>query len=277
MIDLFSGIGGFSLASRWTGQITTVQFVEIDTYCRKALEKNFPDVPIHDDIRTFRARKYRGAVDLLCGGFPCQDISIAGKGKGLAGEKSGLWREMRRVINAARPRFCLIENVPAIRTRGIDRVLADLEKIGYSAEPFVVGAGDIGATHSRQRVWIVAIRAGENPQLGDASRAGAGEGEPLPFRGESGRADSPSQGMGFPPARGDFRGWEAVATLDSSFMPCVEREVRGVVDGIPDRVDGLTRSHRRARLFALGNSVVPHVAYLFLRVVLRLMGGQNGK
>ena len=112
MIDTFSGIGGFSLAARWLGGIQTVQFVEREPYCHRILRKHWPTVPIHDDICTFEPAQ--GSADIVCGGFPCQDISTAGKGAGLAGERSGLFYELLRVIRLVEPRYVVLENVAAI-------------------------------------------------------------------------------------------------------------------------------------------------------------------
>jgi DNA (cytosine-5)-methyltransferase 1 len=151
-IDLFSGIGGFTLGMQWAGGWRTVQFVERDPFCQSVLRKHWPEVPIHDDITTFDGFR----ADAVVGGFPCQDISFAGKGAGLAGARSGLWWEMHRVIAQARPRWCIIENVPALRSRGLDTVLRSLDSIGFDAEWHCVPAAAIGARHRRDRIWIVA-------------------------------------------------------------------------------------------------------------------------
>ena len=153
-LDLFSGIGGFALAAKWAG-LQTIQFVELDPYCQRVLKKNFPDVPIHDDITTLDGTQFKD-IFLITGGFPCQDISIAGKGAGLDGERSGLWTELHRIIGEVRPRFALIENVPALTFRGGARVIGDLAEIGYDCEWQIVGADDVGAPHRRKRIWIVA-------------------------------------------------------------------------------------------------------------------------
>ncbi len=154
-VSLFSGIGGLDLGLDRAGFRCAAQ-VEIDPYCRAVLAKHWPDVQRENDITTFDGRPYHGHIDLICGGFPCQDISCAGKGAGLSGERSGLWFEMLRVISEARPTWVIAENVPALRTRGIDRVLSDLEGLGYTGRPLVVGAWAVGAPHKRDRVWIVA-------------------------------------------------------------------------------------------------------------------------
>jgi len=162
VLDLFSGIGGFALAGQWVwgNDHEIVGFCDIDKYCHKVLNKNFPGVPIYEDIQKLNGKDFND-IDLITGGFPCQDLSVAGRGKGLideeTGEKtrSGLWFEMLRIISEVRPRFALIENVPMLTIRGGTRVIADLTKIGYDAEWTIIGADDVGAWHKRKRIWIV--------------------------------------------------------------------------------------------------------------------------
>ena len=169
MLDLFSGIGGFSLAASWVwgDDLEIAGFCEIDKYCEKVLNKNFPGVPVYKDITQLDGTQFKN-IDLITGGFPCQDISVAGKGKGLfneeTGEKtrSGLWVEMLRIISEVRPRYALIENVPMLTVRGGTRVIADLTEIGYDASWDIISAQDRGAWHKRKRIWIVAY-----PDLGD--------------------------------------------------------------------------------------------------------------
>lgn len=174
LLSLFSGIGGIDLAARWAG-METVGLCEIDPFCRQILGRHWPGVWIHDDVRTLTGglvREQCGAVDILAGGFPCQDISTAGKGEGIEGARSGLWFEMLRVIAELRPTWVVVENVPALRTRGIDTVTAGLEAEGYTvAAPMVVGAWAVGAPHRRDRVWIVAHSGGGAGSTG-AERAG---------------------------------------------------------------------------------------------------------
>ena len=158
VLDLFSGIGGFSLGLERAG-MTTVAFCEIEPFCRAVLAKHWPGVPCYDDIRTLTAERLAAdgiSVDVIAGGFPCQDISIAGKGAGLAGERSGLWREYHRIIGEIRPAWCVIENVTALRTRGLDEVLGGIAALGYNAEWHCIPASAIGAPHRRDRVWIIA-------------------------------------------------------------------------------------------------------------------------
>lgn len=153
--SLFAGIGGFDLGLERAGMECTWQ-VERDPYAVQVLEKHWPDVRRHDDVCTFPTADGDWSVDLICGGFPCQDISVAGKGLGLAGERSGLWHEMRRIISEIRPRYVLVENVAAILARGMGTVLGELSEIGYDAEWHCVPASAVGAPHRRERIWIVA-------------------------------------------------------------------------------------------------------------------------
>jgi len=155
--ELFAGIGGFSLGLERAGMKCAWQ-VEIDPYATAVLNKHWPAVPKHDDVRTFppaHTHTQDFSVDLICGGFPCQDISVAGKGAGLAGERSGLWNDFARIIRSVRPRWVVIENVPALTARGLGTVLGDLAEIGFDAEWHCIPASAVGAPHRRERVWIV--------------------------------------------------------------------------------------------------------------------------
>jgi len=153
--SLFAGIGGFDLGLERAGMACAWQ-VEREPYAVRVLEKHWPNVRRHDDVCTFPPAEGNWAVDLICGGFPCQDISFAGKGLGLAGKRSGLWVEMHRIIGELRPRYVIVENVAALLARGMETVLGDLSEIGYDAEWHVIPASAVGAPHRRDRVWIVA-------------------------------------------------------------------------------------------------------------------------
>ena len=159
-LALFAGAGGGILAGHLLGW-RTVAAVEIEDYPRRVLLQRqadgfLPRFPIWDDICTFDGKPWRGKIDVVSGGFPCQDLSAAGKGKGLDGERSGLWREMARIICEVQPRYAFIENSPMLTVRGLDRVLCDLAQMGFDAQWGVVGAADVGAPHKRDRIWIVA-------------------------------------------------------------------------------------------------------------------------
>jgi DNA (cytosine-5)-methyltransferase 1 len=223
--SLFAGIGGFDLGLERAGFEIKWQ-VEIDPFCRAVLAKHWPQVKRYDDVRTVGAELER--VDVICGGFPCQDISLAGRGAGLAGERSGLWSEYLRVIRELRPRYVLVENVAALLARGMGTVLGDLAKIGYDAEWICVPASAFGAVHKRDRTWIVSYANGDHDSERPDTR------RPI-FQWS--RWAEPS---GIP-------WWETV--------PGVGR----VVDGIPDQVD---------RLKGLGNAIVPQIAEWIGRRIL---------
>ena len=156
MLDTFAGIGGFSYAAtKLVKGFQTTQFIELDPFCQKILRKNFPYVPIHDDIRTYTA--FSGQFDIICGGFPCQSISVAGNRAGITEEsRSGIFYELMRVIRMVRPRFVVLENVAAILNNGLDIVLGELFQAGYDAEWSVISASSLGACHRRSRWWCVA-------------------------------------------------------------------------------------------------------------------------
>ena len=155
VLDLFSGIGGFSLGLERAG-MRTVAFCEIEPFCRSVLKKHWPDVPIFEDVTKLKASDINEQVNVIAGGFPCQDISTAGRGAGLSGSRSGLWFEYHRLINEIQPQFAIIENVSALRSRGLDEVLRSLAEIGYDAEWHCIPASAVGAPHRRDRIWIVA-------------------------------------------------------------------------------------------------------------------------
>ena len=197
-LSLFSGIGLGDLGFEVAG-VDTVGQVEIDGWNRRVLEHHWPVLWRRGDITEVTDEEFRRFKGVWCvaGGFPCQDISVAGKGAGIDGERSGLWTHMRRAISVCRPEWALIENVPALRTRGADRMLADMEGLGYACWSFVVGAWAVGAPHRRNRVWIVCRRvsnandaAAQTEQLQQRSEHKASE------LGGSGRlADTESRGQ----------------------------------------------------------------------------------
>ena len=158
--SLFSGIGGFELAADWAN-IPTEWNCEIEPFNQKILKQNFPNTLQYADIREFRNPKY---VDIISGGFPCQDISVAGKGVGIKGTRSGLWGEMWRIIRDVRPKYVIIENSPALLIRGFERVLCDLSEIGYNAEWECLQASDFGYPHKRERIFCIAYPNSDNVQ-----------------------------------------------------------------------------------------------------------------
>ena len=166
-LALFAGAGGGILGGHLLGW-RTVCAVEWEAYpasvlCARQNDGLLPPFPIWDDVQTFDGKPWRGIVDVISGGFPCQDISAAGKGAGIDGERSGMWGEMARIIHEVRPRFVFVENSPMLTSRGLGRVLGDLASMGFDAKWGVLGAADIGANHQRDRIWIVARWKGDLP------------------------------------------------------------------------------------------------------------------
>jgi DNA (cytosine-5)-methyltransferase 1 len=228
--SLFAGIGGMDLGLERAGMVCKWQ-CEIDSYARRVLEKHWPAVPKWDDVRTFPPACGEWGVDLICGGFPCQDISNAGKRIGIDGERSGLWSEFARIIRVLRPRFVLVENVSALLERGLGRVLGDLASSGYDAEWSILSACAMGAPHMRQRVFILA----HGGCLGWER-----EREVLAPKWE--------------------RREQLERLLESEAQMGIPAGARGrMSDGLPNRVD---------RLRGLGNAVVPQVAEWIGRRIL---------
>lgn len=178
VLDLFAGIGGFTIGLEKAG-FETVAFCEIEPYAQKVLRKNWPGVKIYDDVRGITAERLAAdgiGVDVITGGFPCQDISVAGKGAGIEGERSGLWSECARLIGELRPRYAIFENVTNLlngeRGDWFKRVLGDISALGYDAEWHCIPASAIGAHHHRDRVWIMAYPASARGQAFSADRVG---------------------------------------------------------------------------------------------------------
>jgi DNA (cytosine-5)-methyltransferase 1 len=166
-LALFAGAGGGILGGKLLGW-KTVCAVEWEPYpasvlCARQNEGLLPPFPIWDDVQTFDGKPWRGIVDVVSGGFPCQDISAAGRGAGIDGQRSGMWREMARIIHEVRPRYALVENSPMLTSRGLGTVLGDLASMGFDARWGVLGAADVGANHQRYRIWIVAKWRGQLP------------------------------------------------------------------------------------------------------------------
>lgn len=162
ILDLFSGIGGFSLGLERAG-MQTAAFCEIDPYCREIIARHWPNIPTYSDIRTLNSRSLHHdnihSIDLICGGYPCQPFSIAGKQRGAADPRH-LWPEMHRIIREIRPRWVICENVAGHVELGLDTVLDDLESSGYTATTFNIPACAVGTPHRRERIWIVAHASG---------------------------------------------------------------------------------------------------------------------
>ena len=170
-LALFAGAGGGILGGKLLGW-RTVCAVELNSYCASILirrqdEGILAPFPIWDNVTTFNGRPWRGVVDVISGGFPCQDISAAGRGAGITGERSGLWSEMARIIGEVRPRFVFVENSPMLVSRGLGRVLADLASLGFDAKWGIVGAHHTGAPHKRDRIWILAYASSGDDKRGE--------------------------------------------------------------------------------------------------------------
>jgi DNA (cytosine-5)-methyltransferase 1 len=228
--SLFSGIGGLELGLERAGMKTVWQ-VECDPYAQKVLAKHWPVVERFGDVRDVGAHNL-SPVDLVCGGFPCQDISSAGLRAGIAGERSGLWSQFRRLICELRPGLVIVENVSALLVRGIERVLGDMAELGLDAEWSVLPACAVGAPHERERVFIVAYPNGVYGEEGLGLWS-----KPHEWREVLPCGDRPSRAL-----------WMASEPVDG-----------GVVDGFFAAVD---------RTRALGNAVVPQVAEFIGRRIL---------
>jgi DNA (cytosine-5)-methyltransferase 1 len=267
VLDLFSGIGGFSLGLERAG-MRTVAFCEIDPFCRSVLRHHWPRVPIYPDVSTLTATRLVadgiGKIHVICGGFPCQDISTArhSDAPGLNGERSGLWFEMFRLVREFRPDWVLVENVSRLRTLGADRILSDLDSEDYTARPLVVGAGDAGAPHPRARVWIVA----------NSNR--------IELRKQSGWRGRPSRSETIQPAKNDV-----VTNRDSEPSCSVDAEVarspgvHGTGFEIWERQAGSIQSHTLANglpheldagIKAFGNAVLPVIPELIGRSIMNI-------
>lgn len=254
--SLFSGIGGLELGLERAGVGRTVWQVEIDSYCRAVLARHWPNAARYTDVRTARDLP---AVDVVCGGFPCQDVSGAGKRVGLSGARSGLWYEFARILEEVRPRFVIVENVASGKGRWLSAVRSQLCQLGYGTRAVALSAADVGAPHLRKRVFVLADRDSHGRDREPAPRLHAG--------GQHG--DDASRCHRFPPRRGDAEGWRS---WTASAGP--EPGIRRGADGVPARLDGATRpadlaSHAE-RLTALGNAVVPQCAEVVGRLLLEM-------
>jgi DNA (cytosine-5)-methyltransferase 1 len=292
VLDLFSGIGGFSLGLERAG-MRTAAFCEINSHARLVLRQHWPDVPIFEDVMALTAADMPEKIDVICGGFPCQDISLAGKGAGLAGNRSGLWSEFHRLISEIRPSWVIVENVSALRSRGLDVVLGGLAALGYDAEWHCIPASAVGAPHRRDRVWIVAHVANasggrcggkESGEMELARRtetvstsetvADANEqhrwGEPSGQLSEGREAWNQSCGgsaVATDTMQSGLQGqWQITSRiseeLKNSSYSCwweAEPSVGRVANGVPNRVD---------RLKQLGNAVVPQIPELIGRAIM---------
>jgi len=268
VLDLFAGVGGFSLGLEQTGGFKTAAFCEIDPHARLVLQKHWPNIPIFEDVSTLTKDQINAQIDVITGGFPCQDISSAGRGAGLAGERSGLWFQYHRLIKEIRPRYAIIENVSALRGRGLDQVLWSLAEIGYDAEWHCIPASAVGAPHRRDRIWIIAYpnsqRGRFKCEIANSSQRSARD----EFSGGGDIMANPSsqrqqrQGQlvewGREAAHGEGQANKPLTiSLDREWP--VEPALGRVAYGVPNR------SHR---LKQLGNAIVPKIAKLIGQAIL---------
>lgn len=281
ILDLFSGIGGFSLGLERTGGFETTAFCEIDPHCHKVLNKNWPNTPIITDIKSLNldtnisneprevySPLFTRQIDLICGGFPCQDISVGGKKRGLVDSegnitRSGLWFEYKRLISEIKPKWVIIENVDRLIDHGLKEVLYGLSEIGYDAEWSIIRASDIGAKHKRARVWILAYPSGQ--------RFNGITGQERLLSIDQERINSKIQQE----RQCQFELIQDGEVLSNRFKQGLrnahsdrwqsEPSVGRVVNGLSNR---LHESERKQRIKQLGNSIVPQIAELIGEQIL---------
>lgn len=282
VLDLFSGIGGFSLGLERAG-METVAFCEIQPFCQKVLKNHWPDVPIYEDIRSLDGRQFRGTVDVVCGGFPCQPFSVAGKRAGAEDDRH-LWPEMLRVISESKPTWVIGENVGGFVDMAFDNCATDLENEGYTVTAFIIPACAVNAPHRRDRVWIIAHSSDKRCDSGSNNREerhlqkeqirNSKKDKPKRNRRKSrisedattiantdhiGRKGSECQKIQRKSTRErQFQGsdshWAHGWSISSP-------RVCGVHDGIPDRTH---------RLKALGNAVVPQIPQVIGKAIMQI-------
>lgn len=303
VLDLFSGIGGFSLGLEKAG-METVAFCEMDLYCQKILRKHWPHVQIHDDIKKLDGTQYAGAVDLVCGGFPCQPFSTAGKQKG-EDDNRHLWPEMLRVIQESKPAWVIGENVPGIINMALEQVCAGLEAEGYEVQPLIIPACAVDAPHKRNRVWIIAYSHKNHESMlainaqkrldTDAQHNGRTDSEECgkhakAICGSKKRQEGTEQFAGVDPSPSmadttsfglqgqceaatcqpegaEFHSRGRIVGADRSWWP-PESGICRMADGISNRVD---------RLRTLGNSVVSQIPEQLGRMIMLTQGEQDAK
>ncbi len=271
VLDLFSGIGGFSLGLEWAG-MSTVAFCERDPYCTTILNKHWPDTPVHSDVRNLDGKEYAESIDVVCGGFPCQPFSTAGLKRGSEDDRH-LWPEMLRIIRESKPRWVIGENVSGFINMALDDVSLDLESEGYEVRPFVLPACAVDAHHRRDRVFIVAYRdptlahshgerqlqqAGFECEVGRWSGDGGKESESVAYATDAGLQGGRSAET-----------LQAKGRLPSNSLPDSVTYAEGesgplnplprMAHGVPNRVD---------RVKALGNAVVPQLIQAIGELVL---------
>lgn len=269
VLDLFSGIGGFSLGLERAG-METVAFCEIEKFPQDVLKKHWPEVPMFPDVKLLDSKMLPDGIDLICGGFPCQDISVAGKKKGLIDDsgnttRSGLWFEFKRLIKEIYPRYVIIENVANLRSNGLATVIKDLWEIGYGCEWHIISARSVGACHLRERIWIIAYPNNTGCREYMRSSTESSELSSIELCG-----NRPGEGMDQSSNTNHLRLWKSFTTEEekqqwwaettASFSDWwqVESPVCGVHDGVSRGLD----KGRVKRIKSLGNTIVPQIAEL---------------
>ena len=273
VLDLFSGIGGFSLGLERTGGFKTVAFCEIEEFPRKVLAKHWPDVPCFPDVRKLGRKDIEGPIDVICGGYPCQPYSVAGE-RGGKGDDRALWGEINRLLDESRPTWFVGENVAGHITLGVDDVLSDLENLEYTARTFVIPACAVNARHRRDRVWIIANSDHARQQPG----ARAGGDDRNQSRDNVGRLCSHvsntkrQRGRSWDTKRENASDVGQLARRSGGFARRlgerhIEPAVGRVAHGVPRRVD---------RLKGLGNAVVPQIPEMIGHAILATYDTKEG-
>ena len=282
-LDLCSGIGGFALALQSTGYFKTIGFCEIDPFCQKVLKKNFPGVPIYNDIKEFKPNDEGLRPDIITAGFPCQPFSIAGKRKSEKDDRN-LWKETFRVIKESRPAFFIGENVGGIVKLYLDTILEDLESANYSTRCFNISASSIGANHQRARIWIVANsrcfseRCKTKPKQSSGNIAGcSGRTHTRSTEGKEEVSktftDSLCEGLqghdSFPIVQNEKNGFFA-NSVDEAGATENWWEAQSKLFGIPDGLRYGLHKYRTNRIMALGNAVCPQIPFLIGKAIGKL-------
>lgn len=262
VLDLFSGIGGFSLGLERSG-MKTEAFCEIDAKCIEVLNKHWPKIKKYRDIKDVSFKK--DEFDIICGGFPCQDISVGGKGVGIKGNRSGLWSEYKRIINEVKPRYAIIENVERLRKKGLGVVLRDLSEIGYNAEWHCITARAIGLPHQRDRLWIIAYPSSErfNECAGKKRHIQINEKwESKEIHTNRKQCELKFGEICTILSKGAIENIRNAYSCEFSALPSVRR----VTNGIPEKLD---ENRRKIRIKQLGNSIIPQIAEMIGREIIK--------
>lgn len=263
-LDLFSGIGGITLALK--EYVKPIAYCEIDAYCQSILlqrmqEGNLPKAPIWNDIKTLSDEELPGQVDIIYGGFPCQDISVAGTGKGLEGERSGLFFEIIRLTKEIKPQFIFLENVSAITTRGGLEVIQEVTSLGYDCRWCVISAESIGALHQRKR-WFLLAKSNQGETVANTDGVGYRRGE-FHLQSNNKKRETCTKGVsrlqsqnGKNSPNNIGAGGQNVVNINREYWPFKSRnDWQTTVSSMGKCTNGV--SHRLDRLKTLGNSVVP--------------------